>query len=104
MGWTDLATRVQTAGQAVFGETVTFTPAGGSPEAVTGIFDADHVYQELLGDTMIETTRPVMVVRDAALSQTPVRGDAISVRSVSYVVTEIQPDGQGDQVLILEVV
>ncbi len=102
MAWLDLAERIQTAGQSVFGEAVTFTPAGESPETVTGIFDAEHVYQELLGDTMIETTKPTMVVRNAALSQTPVRGDAITVRSVAYVVIEIHPDGQGDLALILE--
>lgn len=102
MGWLDIATRIQTAGQSVFGEAVTLTPTGGSPSAVTGIFDAEHQYQELIGEALIETTRPVLVVRSAALSQAPVRGDAITVRSTNYKVIEIQPDGQGDLELILE--
>ena len=102
MGWLDIATRIQTAGQTVFGETVTFTPNGGTPATVTGVFDAEHAYQELIGEALIETTRPIVVVRSAAFSPTPVRGDAISVRSTNYKVIEIQPDGQGDLSLILE--
>ena len=104
MGWTEMASRIQVAGQTVFGETVTFTPSGGSAETVTGIFDAEHVYQELLGETVVETTRPMLLVRLAALSKAPVRKDAITVRSTNYIVTEIQPDGQGDLALLLEVV
>ena len=102
MGWLDIATRIQTAGQTVFGEAVTFTPTAGSAETVTGIFDAEHAYQELIGEAVIETTRPAVIVRVAALSQEPVREDSISVRSTTYKVIEIQPDGQGDLELILE--
>ena len=102
MGWLDLTARVQTAGQTVFGEVVTFTPTGGSAETVTGVFDAEHAFQELMGDATIETLRPVVIFRTASLSQTPVRGDSISVRSTDYTVIEIQPDGHGDIVVVLE--
>jgi hypothetical protein len=103
MGWTDLAGRIQTAGQTLFGETVTFTPAATStPETVTGIFDAEHDYQEIAGDSVIETSRPRLIVREAALSAPPVRTDAITVRSTNYTVIEVMPDGQGDIELVLE--
>lgn len=103
MAWTDLAGRIQTAGQTFFGEPVTFTPAATStPETVTGIFDAEHHYQEIIGDSVIETSRPRLVVRLAALSEAPLRTDAITVRSTNYTVLEVMPDGQGDIELILE--
>ncbi|MBG95144.1 MAG: hypothetical protein CL793_07820 [Chloroflexi bacterium] len=102
MGWLDLAARVQTASQTVFGESVTFTPAGGSPATVTGVFEAEHAFQEVMGDTTIETARPVVAFRIASLSQTPVRGDSITVRSTNYTAIEIQPDGHGDVVVVLE--
>ena len=102
MAWTEIAARIQTAGQSVFGETVTFTPSGGNPEIVTGIFSAEHIYQELVGDTVVETTKPTVIVRSAALSQTPVRRDSISVRAIGFTVIEIMPDGQGDLALVLE--
>ena len=102
MGWLDLTARVQTAGQAVFGETVTFTPTGGSAETVTGVFDAEHAFQELLGEATIETARPVVIFRLGALSQAPVRGDSITVRSTAYKAIELQPDGHGDLVVVLE--
>lgn len=103
MGWTDLTGRLQSAGQTIFGETVTFTPAATSTsETVTGIFDAEHHYQEITGDSVIETSRPRLIVRLAALSRDPVRTDAITVRSTNYTVLEVMPDGQGDLELVLE--
>ena len=102
MGWTDLTTRIQEAGQTIFGETVTYTPTSGTPETVTGIFDAEHHFQEVIGETVIETSRPRLVVRSASLSTDPVRTNTVAVRGVTYTVLEVQPDGQGDIELILE--
>ena len=102
MAWTDIATRVQKAGQRVFGEVVTFTPSGGTPQTGTGIFDAAHVYQEIIGDTVVETVRPVVVVRSDSFSPDPKRNDAITVRSKNYICIEMRPDGQGDLEISLE--
>ena len=104
MGWTDLTSRIQTAGQTIFGETVVFTPvATSTPETVTGIFDAEHHYQEVMEGAVIETSRPRIVLQRTALSATPVRTDGITVRSTNYTVLEVMPDGQGDLEIILEV-
>jgi len=104
MAWTDLAGRIQTAGQTVFGETVVFTPAlTGTPETVTGIFDAEHHYQEVMEGAVIETSRPRLVLQRTTLSVTPLRTDGITVRSTGYTVLEVMPDGQGDLEIILEV-
>ena len=102
MGWLDLTARVQQAGQSVFGESVTYTPSGEVAETVTGVFDAEHAFQEILGDATIETARPVVTLRISDLTKSPVRGDAISVRSTAYTVIELQPDGHGDVVVVLE--
>ena len=100
MGWLEMAAKIQTAGQTVFGESVTFTPSSTStPETVTGIFDAEAVVQEPVGDVMIETTKPMVTLKIASLSGSPVRGDTIAIRSINYKVLELQPDGHGDLVV-----
>jgi hypothetical protein len=43
----------------------------------------------------VNTTRPTLFVRIADLSAVPVAGDACVIDSVSYDVTDVQPDGSG---------
>jgi hypothetical protein len=97
-----MAGRIHYAGQKVFGETVVFTPDGGSPQTVTGIFDAEFTYQEMIGETVVETSRPRMILRASDITGTPARADAINVRSLNYTIVEVHPDGQGDLEMILE--
>lgn len=42
MAWSDLVERLQRAGNAAFGESVTYTPRGGSPATVSGVFEDAH--------------------------------------------------------------
>jgi hypothetical protein len=102
MGWTEMAGRIHYAGQKVFGETVVFTPDGGDPQTVTGIFDSEFTYQEMIGETVVETSRPRMILRATDITGTPARADAINVRSTDYSIVEIHPDGQGDLEMLLE--
>jgi len=102
MSWPDLAGILQTVGQTIIGEPVTYTPAGGSPESITGVFDGVSVSVEVDTGLVIQSTDPAITVRLAALFVQPTKGDAISVRSTSYTIAEIHPDGQGDAQLKLQ--
>lgn len=102
--WTDFAERIQNAGQQKLGEPVTYTPHLGTPESITGIFTGAAVRVELEGDTAVESSRPVLSVHLDDLAVAPVRGGGIVVRGTSYLIREIQPDGEGDADLVLGVV
>jgi len=65
---------------------------------VAGIFD--NGYQAgLLG--AIESARPSFTCASADVS-TAVQGTAITINAVAYKVAEVQPDGTGVTVLVLE--
>ncbi len=103
--------RIQKAGRRAFGEVVEYTPTGGNPEPVRGIFDAAHSVVELVniasdgGPMQIESKRPILSVNLDSLDDiVPKRGDTIRARTILYKVAEIQVDGQGDADLLLEVV
>lgn len=102
MDWPTLAAKVQTVAQAIQGESVTYTPAGGAPESVTGIFDGVSVEVDMEQGLSVQSTDPSLSVHLADLAVEPTVGDAITVRGVSYTIAEIHPDGQGDARFKLE--
>jgi len=101
--WPELANRVQVAGQAVFGEPASYAPANDllNPVDVVGIFDAASARIMVIDGVEIETTAPVLVVHLADLVDPPAHGAQVTVRSVVYRVTGVEPDGQGDAALVL---
>lgn len=84
-----------------FGQAVTYTPRGGSPVEVTGIFDAAHQLVTLAGDVEIDTVGPVLGVRLADFAAPPTQGDQVTVAGTAYAVRSVQPDGQGGASLVL---
>ncbi len=100
--WPALAALAQKAGQSTLGEATTYTPSGGSPESVTGIFDGVSVEVDLNTGELIQSTEPFLTVRLADLAVAPTVGDAITVRTIGYTIAEIHPDGQGDARLKLQ--
>lgn len=89
---------------AVFGEASqpTYTPKGGAPFAIDGVFD--RAYRELTilggdvaGGVGMNTVSPVLGVRLAQFDQPPAQGDKLFVPSVNltYVVNNVEPDGHG---------
>lgn len=65
--------------QDVFGERVSFRPAGGEAYDITGIFDRAYTRDvEPLepGEPAVNTTRPVLGVRDASFISPPKRRTA----------------------------
>ena len=102
MVWTDLTPILQSMGQTVMGEPVTYTPSGGAPESITGIFDGISVEIDIDTALAIQSTDPALTVRLASLVVAQSVGDAITVRGTNYTIAEIHPDGQGDARLKLE--
>jgi hypothetical protein len=109
MGWTDLAERIQKAGQRVFGEVVTYTPQGGSvitttPEgdALTGVFDAQPV-AEIVG-VEVQMGGPRLIIRVADLGgTTPAPGDTVFLRGTTYRIGAVTDDYEGDFQLELKI-
>ncbi len=100
--WPVLAGLIQAAAKAPFFEAATFTPTGGAPESITGSFTGEHVRQELTEIGLeVSTSAPKLGVHLADFSQTPVAGDGIVFGSTSYLIAEVQTDGQGDADLVL---
>ena len=100
MGWLDLADRTLSAARRPFLEPVTFTPSGGAPEYLRGVFDPPGAAVDIQGVTL-STTSPEVELRISDLSRAPAQGDGIVVRSVSYTVVDDELDGHGGVLLQL---
>jgi hypothetical protein len=92
--------------QKVFGESVNYRPATGAAYDITGIFDRAYT-QDIQpldpGDPSINTTLPVLGVRDAVFTIPPTKGDRVYIYRVDtvFVIKDIQPDSHGGSKLIL---
>ncbi|PCQ37208.1 head-tail joining protein [Providencia rettgeri] len=89
----------------VFSEKVNWRPKTGEHYDIEGIFDRAYAqnYESLDGGSGINTTRPILGVRDAIFKAAPVKGDKVFIYSVStlFVVGDVHPDSHGGTHLIL---
>jgi hypothetical protein len=94
----------------VFGDFVEFRPRVGGPYAVSGIFDRAYTQDvEPLDDgCTINTTKPVLGVRDGQFEAPPKQGDRVFIGIVGgvpvntlFAVSDVQPDSHGGTKLIL---
>ena len=74
-------------------------PPAYAPKACNGIFDATFADAQI-GSTNLETMQAVVRVRDEDV-QGVVRGDICTVKSKTYDVIQVQPDGTGMAVVRL---
>jgi hypothetical protein len=86
---------------AAFGEPATFTPKGGTPMPVSGVFFDGYTHDVNLGDGSIgvNTVKPVFAVRAALFAgRLPKQGDGLWIASVNtiYAIKDPQPDGVGE--------
>lgn len=86
----------------LFGRGVTYTPSGGDPVEVTGIFQAQHQTVETEGELTFSSTAPVLWIRLADWPQAPARFDGVIVDAAAYIIEDVRPDGQGGVKLILK--
>lgn len=71
-----------------YAETVT-GPSG----AIAGIFGNEYYQAEAGGSVIVSSARPTLRTRDAdALAQ----GDTVTIRTVAYLVSEVEPNGFGE--------
>ncbi|MCT8345611.1 hypothetical protein LG003_22970, partial [Photorhabdus kleinii] len=94
----------------VFGDPVEYRPASGAHYTISGIFDRAYTQEvESLDDgSTINTTSPVLGVRDIEFQAPPKKGDRVLVGVVGgvpvntlFAVADIQPDSHGGTKLIL---
>lgn len=86
--------------QRTLGETVTYTPVGGSAVSLRGIFTRDYYAALENGEVGVMSARPACAFPQADVPDAA-RGDEIVAQGETYEVVEIQPDGMGMVVLIL---
>lgn len=83
-------------------ESVTFTPAGGPPIVVRGIFN--NVWREVDPgtDAIISTNQPNLGIRLSDFGTRPPRdGDTVTVNGIAYRVSDPQEDGEGGCKILL---
>ncbi|WP_168393464.1 head-tail joining protein [Erwinia amylovora] len=94
----------------VFGDQVEYRPASGEVYTVSGIFDRAYTQDvEPLDDgSTINTTSPVLGVRDSQFKKQPRKGDRVFIGVVGgvpvntlFTVSDTQPDSHGGTKLIL---
>lgn len=86
--------------QRVFGEPVEYRPRNGTPFMVSGIFDRAYTADvEPIDDNgpAVNTTRPVLGIRDSAFVSPPEQGDMLYIPRVKtlFKVSDVQPDSHG---------
>ncbi|WGL96295.1 hypothetical protein QE177_12050 [Arsenophonus sp. aPb] len=83
----------------IFAQKVNWRPQKGRSYDIEGIFDRAYVQQfaSLDGESGINTTHPILGVRDAIFKAPPKKGDRVFVYADNtlFVVREVQPDSHG---------
>ena len=64
---------------STFGEPATYTPAGGSPFPIIGVFDEAYHELDLAGGMPVTTAEPVLGVRTAQFASPPQQGDTLTI-------------------------
>lgn len=83
-----------------FGVAATYTKAGGSPVAISGIYDNGAV--DALDDPRIASSSPRFICRTSDLPVGAAADDALFVEGFAYAVRVIRDDGTGMSELQLE--
>tara|TARA_R110000765_G_scaffold216018_1_gene320651 strand:- start:287 stop:598 length:312 start_codon:yes stop_codon:yes gene_type:complete len=84
-----------------FGTAATYTPAGGSPSTVNGIFDHEAAEADAGGSVSVIVEQPRFVCQ-TSLIPLAAENDAIIIDTISYVVRVVFADGTGTTQLFLE--
>jgi hypothetical protein len=82
-----------------FGESATYTAGGGSSADITVIFD-NQAFAINMASGEISDSRPRATCKTSDVSNAK-NGDTITIRTVSYTVTDVNPDGTGITELVL---
>ncbi len=108
--WSDALDDLQEACRDTFGVPVRYIPSvekrpglGGAAIEITGIFDDNRETVNLMGGGGMEAVvpRPVVEIRIADLGIDPMEGDEVVVNEITYRILDVQTDGHGAAVLVL---
>lgn len=79
---------------------VRYTPAGGTPKTVNGLFSAPYRAESI--DTVgLESSAPIVTLRASDVVGVT-HGDGLRISGTDYTVAGIHPDGQGLITLVLQ--
>jgi hypothetical protein len=80
---------------AVFGTAATWTPAGGDPVAVSGIWSDPHRVGAPGDGPGVSTTAPSLTLFATDLPAGAAEGDEVSAKSATWTALDLEPDGSG---------
>jgi hypothetical protein len=86
--------------QSALGEAITYTPAGGDAETLSGVFTQDYYAPVEGGEVRVESASPAVSLPSSDVPSAA-QGDAVNVDGTDYKVVTVQPDGMGMTALIL---
>ena len=101
--WENASEALHASCRDAFGAPVIFTPAGGIPTTIIGIFEEarDVASVDAVG-IPVASRKPVLEARMADFPSTPQAGDGVSVDGDGYSIVDVQPDGHGWVALIFK--
>ena len=102
MAFADQTESVLAACRDAFGESVSYTPAGGSLATITAVFELQGAIFDPSTGLIVRTGKPTLAVKISDLASPPARKDAVTARGVNYTVTDVDPDGHGGALLTLQ--
>jgi len=80
--------------------TYTAQGTGATPQTITGIFTKEYI-DDAGGAIGVEGNVPVFHTKTASVPNAT-QGDSLVIGSTTYKIANVQPDGTGETVLILE--
>ena len=111
--WASAVGDLQEACRDTFGVPVRYIPSvekrpglGGAAIEITGIFDDSRETVNVMsgaggGGMEAVIPRPVVEIRVADLGVEPMEGDEVTVNGITYRILDVQADGHGAAVLVL---
>lgn len=86
---------------ADFGETMSYTPLGGTATDITAIFDNAYQAVDAGGTIAFAVSQPKIMCRTSDVSSAQ-EGDTIVYNSTTYTMTIVMDDGTGMSEIMLE--
>jgi hypothetical protein len=86
---------------ADFGETMSYTPSGGSATNITAIFDNAYQAVDAGGSIAFAVSQPKIMCRTVDVSSAQ-EGDTIVYKNATYTMTIVMDDGTGMSEIMLE--
>lgn len=101
MSWSDLTNGVMNAAVSAFGETVVYTPSGGSPFSISGIFKSQYLEVDFSTGEEILSETPNLGVKNSDFASPPAQGDTLVVNDTTYTVHTVHKDGEAGSTILL---